>query len=139
MVFAWRIVYRVGIGMGLETGKPYVSEIEYPDDDPRTFFMANRAADFVRGCATGAAVPALPSTVVINGTSHPEVILRSIPTAQHGVYYLVVNSSWHQAKNVEVRFPATQKVAELPGGRSLGKGVHMLDLQPAELRAFHCK
>lgn len=83
-------------------------------------------------------VPALPSTVVEKGTSHPDVILRMIPTANHGVYYLLVNSSWNHVKNVEVRFSATQTVTCLPSRRTLGMGSQKFDLRPAELMAFHC-
>jgi hypothetical protein len=53
---ARRLVYRVGQGAGLKAGQAYLLEVEYPDDVPRAFFMANRAADFVRGWATGTAV-----------------------------------------------------------------------------------
>jgi hypothetical protein len=53
---ARRLVYRLGQGAGLKAGQAYLLEVEYPDDVPRAFFLANRAADFVRGWATGTAV-----------------------------------------------------------------------------------
>lgn len=53
---ARRIVYRLGQGAGLKAGQAYLLEVEYPDDVPRAFFLANRGADFVRGWATGTAV-----------------------------------------------------------------------------------
>ncbi len=51
-VMAWVI----GRGKNLQAGTAYVLEIEFPDDMPRTIFVANRGADFIRGFATGAAV-----------------------------------------------------------------------------------
>lgn len=48
-VMAWVI----GKGKGLRPDAAYVLEIDYPDDVPRSMFVANRGADFVRGFATG--------------------------------------------------------------------------------------
>lgn len=50
------LAYRIGAGRGLVAGRAYVLEVEYPDDVPRTIFVANRGADFVRGFATGRSV-----------------------------------------------------------------------------------
>jgi hypothetical protein len=49
-VMAWVI----GRAKGLKPGAAYLLEVEYPDDMPRTLFVANRGADLVRGFATGA-------------------------------------------------------------------------------------
>ncbi|APW59726.1 hypothetical protein [Paludisphaera borealis] len=51
-VMAWVI----GKGKDLKPGAAYVLEIEYPDDAPRSIFIANRGADLVRGFSTGSAV-----------------------------------------------------------------------------------
>ncbi len=45
----------IGQGKGLTPGAAYLLEVEYPDDVPRTLFLANRGADLVRGFATGSA------------------------------------------------------------------------------------
>ncbi len=50
-VMAWVM----GRDKGLEPGAAYLLEVEYPDDVPRSLFVANRGADLVRGFATGAA------------------------------------------------------------------------------------
>jgi hypothetical protein len=47
--------YIIGKGKGLQPGKAYILEVEYPDDVPRTIYLANRGADYVRGMSTGAA------------------------------------------------------------------------------------
>ncbi len=45
----------LGRSRGLKPGAAYLLEVEYPDDVPRTIFLANRGADLVRGFSTGAA------------------------------------------------------------------------------------
>ncbi len=50
------ISYVIGKDKGLEKGKAYILTVDYPDDVPRTIFMANRGADYVRGWATGEAI-----------------------------------------------------------------------------------
>lgn len=49
------MAYVLGKGKGLEPGKAYVIDVEYPDDVPRTMFFANRGADYTRGISTGSA------------------------------------------------------------------------------------
>lgn len=49
------MAYVIGKGKGLTPGKAYVLTVEYPDDVPRTIFLANRGADYVRGWSTGTA------------------------------------------------------------------------------------
>jgi hypothetical protein len=49
------MAYVIGAGKGLKPGAAYVLSIEFPDDMPRTVFIANRGADQVRGLATGSA------------------------------------------------------------------------------------
>ena len=46
----------IGKGRGLKPGHAYLLEVEYPDDLPRSIFVANRGADLLRGFSTGAAV-----------------------------------------------------------------------------------
>ncbi|MES2935615.1 MAG: hypothetical protein V4805_19240, partial [Pseudomonadota bacterium] len=48
--------YRVGAGKGLVAKQAYVLDIEYPDDQSRSMFIANRGADFIRGFSTGKAI-----------------------------------------------------------------------------------
>jgi hypothetical protein len=45
----------IGKGDKLQAGQTYMLSIEFPDDVPRTIFIANRGADLVRGFATGTA------------------------------------------------------------------------------------
>lgn len=47
------ISYILGKGKGLAPGKSYILTIEYPNDVPRTMFVANRGSDYERGWATG--------------------------------------------------------------------------------------
>ncbi len=45
--------YRLGEGKYLEPGKAYLMTVEFPDDAPRSFHIANRGADMTRGIQTG--------------------------------------------------------------------------------------
>jgi len=49
------ISYIIGKGKGLAPGKAYILTIDYPNDVPRTIFVANRGSDHERGWATGPA------------------------------------------------------------------------------------
>ena len=49
------MTYRIGTGKGLVSHQAYILDIEYPDDVPRTTYIANRGADFIRGFTTGMA------------------------------------------------------------------------------------
>lgn len=48
--------YRVGADAELVAGRAYVLDVEYPEDAPRTMFIANRGAEQIRGLSTGAAI-----------------------------------------------------------------------------------
>ncbi len=49
------IAYIIGKDKNLQAGKAYVLEVEHPDDVPRTIYLANRGADYLRGLSTGQA------------------------------------------------------------------------------------
>ncbi|WOO43278.1 hypothetical protein [Rubellicoccus peritrichatus] len=48
--------YKIGEGKYLEPGKAYLLTVEFPDDKPRSFHIANRGADMTRGIQTGQAL-----------------------------------------------------------------------------------
>lgn len=48
--------YRLGEGKYLEPGKAYLMTVEFPDNAPRSFHIANRGADMTRGVQTGQAL-----------------------------------------------------------------------------------
>ena len=50
------IGYRMGAGMGLQSGKAYVLVVDYPEDGPRTNYIINRGGEYARGFSTGIAV-----------------------------------------------------------------------------------
>jgi hypothetical protein len=82
------------------------------------------------------AVPALPSTVVKGAASDPEVVVRSIPTARHGTYYYVVNTSMKSKHAVIVKLPAPGAVRDLVEHRDLADATLSLTLDPGELRSY---
>jgi regulation of enolase protein 1 (concanavalin A-like superfamily) len=48
--------YRIGRAKGLQAGKAYVLEVDYPEDQPRTILIANNGDLSTRGLHTGATV-----------------------------------------------------------------------------------
>jgi hypothetical protein len=85
------------------------------------------------------AVPALPSTVLQNLASDPEVVLREIPTGQHGTYYLLVNPTWRSKAAVRITLPAQGRVIDLLNGNATESNTMTLALEPASLRAWQVK
>jgi len=49
------IAYVIGEDKGLAPNRAYILTVDYPDDVPRSVFMANRGADYVRAWSTGTA------------------------------------------------------------------------------------
>jgi hypothetical protein len=45
--------FRLGEGKFLEPGKTYLLTVDFPEDAPRSFYIANRGGDLVRGIHTG--------------------------------------------------------------------------------------
>lgn len=48
--------YKLGEGKYLEPGKAYLLTVEFPDNAPRSFHVANRGGDMTRGIKTGRAL-----------------------------------------------------------------------------------
>ncbi len=48
--------YRIGEGLGLEAGKAYVLQVDYPDDVSRTMYVTNAGGSMTRGFHTGQTV-----------------------------------------------------------------------------------
>jgi hypothetical protein len=85
------------------------------------------------------ALPALPSEIVANASSDPEVVVRAIKTEKNGTYYSVVNVGFGVRKDVVVTLPAGGKLQDAATGNDLASdgGKLTLSLYPAELRALH--
>lgn len=69
------MAYVIGKGKSLTPGKAYFLTVEYPDDVPRTIFLGNRGADYVRGWATGTAFGDLRSQFTepsVESLSYPQ-------------------------------------------------------------------
>ena len=81
------------------------------------------------------ALPALPSEVVVGAASDGEVIVRAIPTDQHGAYYAVVNTGLESKEAVKVALPEAGQIHDAVTGEEISSPV-VLDMHPAELRAL---
>ncbi len=115
-VMAWMI----GRGRGLQAGRAYVLEIEYPDDVPRTVFLANRGGDVVRGFATGSAL----------GDARQQYVQPSVESLQYPQ-----SGQWQRYRTLfflNDRFQGLYADRDpKPGGRPFtpGDGFHVLAFQ----------
>lgn len=80
--------YRVGADAGLVAGRAYVLEVEYPEDAPRTMFIANRGAEQIRGLSTGAAIGDALGGYTNNGLESIEYPLSGGWEAHRTLFYL---------------------------------------------------
>jgi hypothetical protein len=113
--------------------------------DPR-FIGYLAASSFNRGFpqyvrafnAAFLSLPALPSQVLPNASSDPNVIVRSIKTPKNGTYLAVVNVGFAD-KKVAITLPANAKVVDAATGKSLtvANGKLQMSLYPCELKSVH--
>ena len=96
------ISYTVGAGLGLEAGRNYVLELEYPEDVARSMFIINRGAETMRGFHTGGAIGD-----ALGGYTHPNPESLSLPLS--GDYAV-----WRQFFTLHDRYPDAEW-----GGRAL--------------------
>lgn len=84
------------------------------------------------------ALPALPSEVVADAASDPEVVVRSIPTDGHGTYVAIVNTGMGDKADVTVKLPAQGRVTDAATGEPVAAtdGKITLSLYPAQLRSL---
>ncbi len=84
------------------------------------------------------ALPALPSQPVPGASSDPAVVVRQIPTPEHGTYLAVVNTSLEAKAGVQIQLPVQAAARDLVGDEAIGieAGAIRLDFGPAELKAI---
>lgn len=80
-------------------------------------------------------LPALPSEVVPNAASDAEVVVRKIPTDQHGTWVAIVNTALAAKKDVAISLPAKGRVMNAATGRPVRApaGRLTLSLYPGQL------
>jgi hypothetical protein len=111
--------------------------------DPR-FIGYLAASSFNRGFpeyvrafnAAFLSLPALPSQVLPNASSDPNVIVRSIKTPKNGTYLAIVNVGFED-KKVAITLPVNGKVMDAATGKALtsANGKLQLTLYPCELKS----
>ncbi|MES2459933.1 MAG: hypothetical protein V4671_05060 [Armatimonadota bacterium] len=85
------------------------------------------------------ALPALPSTVLKNASSDPEVVVRSIPAGKNGTYLAVAHVGLLPKKSVTLTLPVAGTVKDAVTGAVLPSGRNRtltLPMEPCQLRAF---
>lgn len=86
------------------------------------------------------ALPALPSTVVPQAASDPEVVVRQIRTDGHGTWVAIINTSLHRKPQITVSLPAG-RASDAVSGEELEPhaGKLTLDLYPFQLRSLRVR
>jgi hypothetical protein len=81
-------------------------------------------------------LPALPSEVLPNASSDPEVIVRAIKTPQHGTYLAIVNVGFTD-KKASITLPSNGKLTDAATGKALtaANGKLQTSLYPCQLIA----
>jgi hypothetical protein len=84
------------------------------------------------------ALPALPSRILPDAASDPEVVVREIPADAHGTYLAVVNTGLAPSKEVVLTLPAGKTLTDAVTGAKLAlkDGKLPLAMYPGELRAL---
>lgn len=109
--------------------------------DPRFigYLMANSFQrgfpDYVRAFNRAfLALPALPSHLLENASSQPEVVVREIPAAREGTWYAIVNTGMAMAREVSLTLAATD-LRDVLTGTPVTKRV--LTLYPGQVLVWH--
>jgi hypothetical protein len=84
-------------------------------------------------------LPALPSTVLQDASSDPEVVVREIKTLNNGTYYAIVNTGFGSKENVTITLPAKGATKDSATNESVKAdgGKLTFNMYPAQLRAIH--
>jgi hypothetical protein len=117
--------YRMGAGLGLQAGRAYLLELDYPEDQPRTVWVVNQGCETPRGFHTGSTVGD-----VLHGkytTSNPESL--EVPLA--GEY-----RTWRQLFFLHDRFPGIESLrGEGPRPHTPEDGFWVIIAQPEPANA----
>lgn len=86
-------------------------------------------------------LPALPSEVIADAASDPEVVVRAIKTDKQGTWYAIVNTGFGAKKDVVIKLPPAARLRDSATGADLQTtdGQLKVSLDPAELRALHAQ
>ncbi|HJN15653.1 MAG TPA: hypothetical protein QGH10_09195 [Armatimonadota bacterium] len=84
------------------------------------------------------ALPALPSEVVDGAASDDEVVVRAIPTADHGTYYAVVNTGLAAKTGVAMTLPAGGDLTDAATGEAIPTPL-AIDMYACEMRALRVR
>ncbi|HWQ92677.1 MAG TPA: discoidin domain-containing protein [Clostridia bacterium] len=84
------------------------------------------------------ALPALPSTRLDKASSDAQVVVRAIPTKEHGTYLAIVNAGMTDKPDVEITLPSNAKITDAATGQLLESrdGKLRLSFYPWQLRAL---
>ena len=83
-------------------------------------------------------LPALPSAVLADASSDPEVVVREIATPAQGKWLAVVNTGLSAKKAVAITISTPGSITDAPSGEAVAvdEGKIVLNLYPGQLRAL---
>ena len=86
-------------------------------------------------------LPALPSEIVKDAASDPEVVVRMIKTPSNGTYFAVINTGLGEKKNVSITLPVAGAVKDAATDTALeaAGGKWTANFYPCEMRALVVK
>ena len=84
-------------------------------------------------------LPAVPSTLLSDASADPEVVVRAYPTAEHGEWFAIINTSLNPASQVTISIPGEGVLRDGVTLESISSnaGEITLDLYPGEVRSLH--
>ena len=87
------------------------------------------------------ALPALPSQILPNAATDPEIVVRVITTEKHGRYLALVNTGYGAKEKVAIQLPAQGQVTDAVTGEPLviQNGKLTLSFYPCQLRAVRVR
>lgn len=101
--------------------------------------MARGFPEYVRAFnAAFLSLPALPSRVLPDASSDPEVVIRVIPAGRYGYYIAIVNTGLESKKDVVIRIPQLRTFVDTVSGtgvKTAGNNL-ILSMYPGQLRTF---
>ena len=84
-------------------------------------------------------LPAVPSTVLANASSHKEIVVREYKTEKHGTWYAVINIGLNNANDVAISLPSATglKNAVNQAAVKSASGKVTVSLYPSQVLTWH--
>ena len=84
-------------------------------------------------------LPAVASEMITGGADHPNVVIRSYPTEDHGTWFAIINTGLHSLSQVNISLPGEHHLRDAVTHEQIttNTGSFTVDLYPGEVRSLH--